>query len=64
MSELKPKICMMPGCDKETFDKKAFFCGEHEREFKAFLSTTVKAASVAVGAAVMFVAKTMTGKKK
>lgn len=42
MRELKPKKCMMPSCDKETFDKKAFFCREHTRVFESFVSTAKK----------------------
>lgn len=64
MSKSKLKICMMPGCNKETFDKKAFFCGDHEREFKAFLSTAGKTAVALAGSAVLFVTKSIVGKKK
>ncbi len=42
MRELKHKKCMMPSCDKETFDKKAFFCREHTRVFESFVSTAKK----------------------
>ena len=60
MSELKPKICMMPGCDKETFDKRSFFCREHEREFKTYRKA---AGGLAVSVA-LFVLKGISGKKK
>ena len=33
---------MMPSCDKETFDKKAFFCREHTRVFESFVSAVKK----------------------
>ena len=53
----------MPGCDKDPFDKRALFCGEHEREFKNFLSYAGKVGPVAVSAA-LFVAKVVGRKKK
>uniref|UniRef100_UPI003241D0B5 hypothetical protein n=1 Tax=Lactococcus sp. TaxID=44273 RepID=UPI003241D0B5 len=52
---------MMPSCDKETFDKKAFFCREHTRVFESFVSNAKK---VAVPAAALVVAKVISGKKK
>ena len=61
MRESKPKKCMMPNCDKETFDKKAFFCREHTRVFESFVSNAKK---VAVPAAALVVAKVISGKKK
>ncbi|HEM3620569.1 hypothetical protein HO912_06250 [Streptococcus suis] len=64
MSESKPKICMMPGCHKETFDKRAFFCREHDREFRTFLSTAGKTAGIIAVSAAMYVAKVIGGKKK
>lgn len=67
MRESKPKKCMMPSCDKETFDKKAFFCREHTRVFESFVSTAKKVAEVGVPAAAgaaLFVAKVISGKKK
>lgn len=67
MRESKPKKCMIPSCDKETFDKKAFFCREHTRVFESFVSTTKKVAIPAVSAAAgaaLFVAKVISGKKK
>ena len=63
MNESKPKICKMPRCDKSTFDNRAFFCREHEREFKNFLSYAGKVGPVAVSAA-LFVAKVVGRKKK
>ena len=63
LSESKLEICKMPGCDKEPFDKRALFCGEHEREFKNFLSYAGKVGPVAVSAA-LFVAKVVGRKKK
>ena len=38
----------MPGCDKEPFDKRALFCGEHEREFKNFFFFFLKVGPAAV----------------
>lgn len=64
MKELKPKICMMSGCKKETFSKKAFFCGDHDREFRSFLSGAKKVTGGLAVAALTFVAKNMIGKKK
>lgn len=58
---------MMPSCDKETFDKKAFFCREHTRVFESFKSTAKKVAVPAVPTAAsvaLFVAKVIGGKKK
>lgn len=58
---------MIPSCDKETFDKKAFFCREHTRVFESFVSTAKKVAVPAVPAAAsaaLFVAKVISGKKK
>ena len=63
MRESKPKKCMMPSCDKETFDKKAFFCLEHTRVFNSCVSTAKKVAVVAVPAAPL-VAKVISRKKK
>lgn len=54
---------MIPSCDKETFDKKAFFCREHTRVFESFMSTAKKVAVVAVPAAPL-VAKVISRKKK
>lgn len=51
----------MPSCDKETFDKKAFFCREHTRVFESFVSTAEK---VAAASAALFVTKVISGKKK
>lgn len=64
MKESKPKICKMPGCKKETFDKKAFFCGEHDREFRFFLSGAKKVSGGLAIAALTFIAKNVVGKKK
>ncbi|HAP4936466.1 hypothetical protein LLI816_12245 (plasmid) [Lactococcus lactis subsp. lactis] len=64
MRESKPKKCMMPNCDKETFDKKAFFCREHTRVFESFMSTTKKVAVPVAASAALFVAKVIGGKKK
>lgn len=55
---------MMPGCDKEVFDKKAFFCREHDREFKLFLSTAGKTAGTIAVSVALFVAKAISSKKK
>ncbi|WP_250856491.1 MULTISPECIES: hypothetical protein [Lactobacillales] len=55
---------MMPNCDKETFDKKAFFCREHTRVFESFMSTTKKVAVPVAASAALFVAKVIGGKKK
>ncbi|HEM3650253.1 TPA: hypothetical protein ACGO6V_002158 [Streptococcus suis] len=55
---------MMPGCHKETFDKRAFFCREHDREFRTFLSTAGKTAGIIAVSAAMYVAKVIGGKKK
>lgn len=60
MRESKPKKCMMPSCDKETFDKKAFFCREHTRVYESFKKVAVPAAA----SAALFVAKVISGKKK
>lgn len=35
---------MIPKCNKETFDNKKLFCGEHERDFIEFRSKTGKLA--------------------
>lgn len=51
---------MMPSCDKETFDKKAFFCREHTRVYESFKKVAVPAAA----SAALFVAKVISGKKK
>ena len=64
MRESKPKKCMMPSCDKETFDKKAFFCREHTRVFESFMSTAKKVAVPVAASAALFVAKVIGGKKK
>lgn len=53
----------MPSCDKETFDKKAFFCREHTRVFESFVSTA-KNVAVPAASAALFVAKVISGKKK
>lgn len=44
MTKSKTKICMIPKCNKETFDNKKLFCGEHERDFIEFRSKTGKLA--------------------
>lgn len=34
MASKKEKICKVPKCKKEVHASKAFFCGEHEREYR------------------------------
>ena len=64
MRESKPKKCMKKKSNKETFDKKAFFCREHTRVFESFMSTTKKVAVPVAASAALFVAKVIGGKKK
>ena len=64
MNESKPKICKMPRCDKSTFDNRAFFCREHEREFKDYLNDAGKEVGAVAVSAALFVAKVFGGKKK
>ncbi|ADG41034.1 MULTISPECIES: hypothetical protein [Leuconostoc] len=28
------KVCKVPGCSKEVYNAKSFFCGEHKRSVK------------------------------
>lgn len=63
MSESKQRICKFPKCTKETFDKNALFCGEHEREFKDFKDKAGKAASGMAILAMTFIAKKVLEKK-
>lgn len=43
---------MIPKCNKETFDNKKLFCGEHERDFIEFRSKTGKLVGTAVTIAI------------
>lgn len=63
MKELKQKICKMPGCNKEVFDLKLLFCGEHQRAVEESIKKT-GVGLVAVGVAVLkFIVKSDINKK-
>lgn len=57
------KVCKMPVCKKETFNEKTVFCGEHDREFKAFLSGAKKITGGITISALVYIAKKMFDKK-
>lgn len=48
MNVLKQRICKFPGCEKETFNKKSYFCGEHERKFQEGKRILLKTAPIIV----------------
>lgn len=60
----KLKMCKMPGCEKERYEPKMLFCGEHERKFKQFMSKSSKSILGGVATlAVAFIAKVMADNK-
>ncbi|WP_434799310.1 hypothetical protein [Terrisporobacter vanillatitrophus] len=62
MKESKQKICKIPGCNKEVYDSKLLFCGEHERAFQEFKKIAGAVGGVGM-AALAFIAKSITNKK-
>lgn len=57
MKKLKQQICKMPGCNKEVYDSKSLFCGEHQRGFNEFIQNS-KVVIGGVGAlALAFISK-------
>jgi len=63
MKRSKQKICKMPGCNKEVYDSKLLFCGEHQRAFREFKKNAGAVAGVGV-AVVTFIAKSIINNKK
>ncbi|MDG2984615.1 hypothetical protein PSR33_00230 [Latilactobacillus curvatus] len=59
----KLKMCKMPGCEKERYEPKMLFCGEHERKFKQFVSKSSKSILGVATLAVAFIAKVMADNK-
>lgn len=60
---MKKSTCKLPRCTKETFDKNALFCGEHEREFKSFKDKAGKTTVALLGLATVYVAKKVLDEK-
>ena len=63
MKESKQKICKMPRCNKEAYDSKSLFCGEHQREFNEFKQNAKNVAGGVGMLALAFIAKSFMNKK-
>lgn len=51
------KKCSVPDCKKAVFGPRAFFCGEHERDFQGVKKVGEKVAEAALGLGVSILFK-------
>ncbi|MBP2623089.1 hypothetical protein [Streptococcus oricebi] len=54
MKNLEIKKCKWPKCQKEVYDEKMLFCGEHEKIGKSWLKKGVKSVVGVVGAGILY----------
>lgn len=63
MKESKQKLCKLPKCQKEIYDGKSLFCGEHERIFRDLRKKAAISTTAITLAAIAKVAKNTMNKK-
>lgn len=57
MKKMKDKTCIIPKCDKEIYDDKSRFCGEHKRIKKSLDKKVELAGKYLLGIAILPLAK-------